>query len=207
MLTKLGFAVAECFIVRCAHPESVSGESSMARYTLIAAPNSPTSGDATTASTPIICDVNANADVAAPSAPGEFEVRLGDAVTVVKLLDLGPPILFTIDGRPQEVVVDASGEYRTVGSGLTFRLGSGRGQRGSSTSSNGSLLAPMPGRVVKVLCEVGSLVEAGTPLVVLEAMKMENELVAPTRGRVQEVFIREGSAVEARAKLVVLAEA
>lgn len=178
----------------------------MARYTLIAAQNAPTQVDAATAAAPIICDVNARSNVSAVTREDEFEVRLGDAVTVVKLLDRGPPLLFTIDGRPQEVVVDAAGEYRALGSGLTFRLGSGRGQRGSSTSNDGTLLAPMPGRVVKVLCEVGALVEAGTPLVVLEAMKMENELVAPTRGRVQEVFIREGSAVEARAKLVVLAE-
>lgn len=178
----------------------------MARYTLIAAPQAPTSVDVAPPSAPIICDVHARATGRRETSDEEFDVLLGGTVTVVKLLDPGPPLLFTIDGRPHEVVVDASGEYRTVGSGLTFRLASGRGQRGSSTSNNGGLLAPMPGRVVKVLCEVGALVEAGTPLVVLEAMKMENELVAPMRGRVQEVFIREGSAVEARAKLVVLAE-
>jgi acetyl/propionyl-CoA carboxylase alpha subunit len=67
------------------------------------------------------------------------------------------------------------------------------------------LTAPMPGRVVRVLAEEGREVDPGQGLVVIEAMKMENELKAPRKGRVQEITVREGQAVEAGALLVVLA--
>jgi biotin carboxyl carrier protein len=64
--------------------------------------------------------------------------------------------------------------------------------------------APMPGRLVKVLVEPGQDVRAGQGLVVMEAMKMENELRAPRAGRVAEVHARERQAVETGALLVLL---
>ena len=67
------------------------------------------------------------------------------------------------------------------------------------------LTAPMPGRVVRVLAEEGREVEPGQGLVVIEAMKMENELKAPRKGHVHEIAVREGQAVEAGALLVVVA--
>jgi biotin carboxyl carrier protein len=62
----------------------------------------------------------------------------------------------------------------------------------------------MPGRLVRVLVEAGQEVSAGQGLVVMEAMKMENELRAPRAGRVAEVVARERQAVEAGALLVIL---
>jgi biotin carboxyl carrier protein len=64
--------------------------------------------------------------------------------------------------------------------------------------------APMPGKVVKVLVKVGDEVQAGQGLVVVEAMKMENELKSPKAGKVVELFAKEGSTVENNAKLVVV---
>jgi biotin carboxyl carrier protein len=64
--------------------------------------------------------------------------------------------------------------------------------------------APMPGRLVRVLVEKGQEVQAGQGLVVMEAMKMENELRAARAGRVAEVHARERQAVETGALLVVL---
>jgi biotin carboxyl carrier protein len=64
--------------------------------------------------------------------------------------------------------------------------------------------APIPGRVVKVLVKGGDAVKAGQTLVVLEAMKMENELRAPRAGTVTEVRAAEGTAVEAGQELVQL---
>jgi biotin carboxyl carrier protein len=64
--------------------------------------------------------------------------------------------------------------------------------------------APMPGRVVRVLVAPEASVEVGQGLVVVEAMKMENELRAPRAGRVEQVAVREGQAVEAGALLVVI---
>jgi biotin carboxyl carrier protein len=64
--------------------------------------------------------------------------------------------------------------------------------------------APMPGLVKAVLVEPGADVEAGTRLVVLEAMKMENEITAPRAGRVTQVHVEAGSVVEAGKPLVTL---
>ncbi len=63
----------------------------------------------------------------------------------------------------------------------------------------------MPGKVVKVLVEVGQPVERGAGLVVLEAMKMENEFRATGSGRVSEIHVEPGQAVDAGALLVVIA--
>jgi biotin carboxyl carrier protein len=62
----------------------------------------------------------------------------------------------------------------------------------------------MPGRVVRLLVAPGADVESGQGLVVVEAMKMENEVRAPRGGRVLEVTVREGQAVEAGALLAVV---
>jgi len=64
--------------------------------------------------------------------------------------------------------------------------------------------APMPGRVVKVLVAPGDTVTVRQGLVVVEAMKMENELRAPRAGTVAEVRVREGAPVEANVGLVVI---
>lgn len=64
--------------------------------------------------------------------------------------------------------------------------------------------APMPGKVVKVLVAPGAEVQEGQGLVVVEAMKMENELVSPKAGVVKEVHVQEGASVESGAKLIVV---
>ena len=66
------------------------------------------------------------------------------------------------------------------------------------------VLAPMPGRLVRVLVQPGQQVQAGEGLLVMEAMKMENELRSPRSGRVAELPVREGQAVETAALLVVV---
>jgi biotin carboxyl carrier protein len=66
------------------------------------------------------------------------------------------------------------------------------------------ILAPMPGRVVRVLVGPGDAVEARQPVIVVEAMKMENELRAPKAGRVTQVTVTEGAPVEAGRLLIVI---
>jgi biotin carboxyl carrier protein len=81
-------------------------------------------------------------------------------------------------------------------------------ERAGSASGSGSrpqrLVAPMPGRVVRVLAAAGDLVTAGQPVVVVEAMKMENELRASREGTVADVHVREGMSVDAGALLLVI---
>jgi biotin carboxyl carrier protein len=74
-----------------------------------------------------------------------------------------------------------------------LRMAAGAGQ--------GLLKSSMPGRVVSLLAEVGQQVEKGEPILVLEAMKMENEVKAPMSGTVAEFFVDAGQAVDAGGQL------
>jgi biotin carboxyl carrier protein len=66
------------------------------------------------------------------------------------------------------------------------------------------ILAPMPGKIVRVIASVGDEVEAGQGLVVVEAMKMQNEIKATKKGKVTIVAVKEGSAVNAGDLLVIV---
>jgi propionyl-CoA carboxylase alpha chain len=67
-----------------------------------------------------------------------------------------------------------------------------------------SVVATMPGRIARVLVAPGDRVTAGQAVVVVEAMKMENEMRAPKDGVVREISVKEGAAIEAGARLVVI---
>ncbi|MCD7860186.1 MAG: biotin/lipoyl-binding protein, partial [Firmicutes bacterium] len=67
------------------------------------------------------------------------------------------------------------------------------------------VLSPMPGVVIQVKVKVGQAVKAGEVLVILEAMKMENEIVAPKAGTVAQIVADKGASVDSGAPLVVLA--
>lgn len=66
---------------------------------------------------------------------------------------------------------------------------------GEGVAAVGEVRAPMPGRVVAVTVEAGDRVALGTPLLILEAMKMQNEIPAPVEGTVREVQTAPGQAV------------
>ncbi|HVA87417.1 MAG TPA: biotin/lipoyl-containing protein, partial [Candidatus Saccharimonadales bacterium] len=75
---------------------------------------------------------------------------------------------------------------------------------GAGISGPQRLVAPMPGKVVRVLVAPGDTVKARQPLVVVEAMKMENELRSPKDGVVRDVKVGEGMSVEAGSLLAVV---
>jgi biotin carboxyl carrier protein len=113
----------------------------------------------------------------------------------------------------REVTLTSLGQGRwsvRVGSAvMTAAMNGGRRSgRRADTPAGGAgrcpISAPMPGRVVRVLVAEGDLVRARQPLVVVEAMKMENELRAPGDGVVVKVSIEAGQSVEAGAVLAVL---
>jgi biotin carboxyl carrier protein len=80
----------------------------------------------------------------------------------------------------------------------------GNATRSSTSSGRQNVAAPMPGKVVRVLVNVGDSVDAGQGLVVVEAMKMQNEMRAARPGRVIEVRAGAGETVGAGDTLVVL---
>ncbi|HET6817980.1 MAG TPA: biotin carboxylase N-terminal domain-containing protein [Mycobacteriales bacterium] len=138
--------------------------------------------------------------VAAHVDDGEVELVVHDASP--SLVDL------TVDGVRRRCAVSRHGDQIDVDSvsgSSEFRL-EPRFPDLDAAHSAGSLVAPMPGSVVRVLVEAGAAVEAGQPLVVLEAMKMEHTVAAPAAGGVAEVRVQAGQQVEAGAVLVVMAE-
>jgi biotin carboxyl carrier protein len=92
---------------------------------------------------------------------------------------------------------------------ITVAQRSGLGRRaraavGSEGAGPQRVTAPMPGKVVRVLVAAGDEVQPRQALVVVEAMKMENELRAARAGRVKDVLVQEGQSVEAGTALVVV---
>jgi biotin carboxyl carrier protein len=74
-----------------------------------------------------------------------------------------------------------------------------RSRRGTGAAEQGvkKITAPMPGKIVRVLAPEGTAVQAGQSVIVIEAMKMQNELKAPKSGVVKKINVAEGAAVDA----------
>ncbi len=123
--------------------------------------------------------------------PGVYSVLLDGASFEIRIPHSREGLTASVPGRQFAVEVsdprDASRSSRAA-------IGSGRQ----------NVTAPMPGKVVRVLVAAGEVVETGQGLVVVEAMKMQNELKAARPGRVVEVRARDGETVGAGDVLVVL---
>jgi biotin carboxyl carrier protein len=121
---------------------------------------------------------------------------------------------FASDSRRFRAVFDFHGEEKIVqfqGRELTFEFETER-QRllrrvaglGVSARVHADIKASMPGMVVRVNCTVGMEVKKGQPILILEAMKMENEIRSPLDGIIKEVLVGEAQPVEKGDLLVVL---
>jgi biotin carboxyl carrier protein len=142
--------------------------------------------------------------------PGLFEVKAGDELHVVDV-HFGKHLLqLLVDGACFQAVLDPRpGQLRVrVGDSVypmellderRLRLRRAAGKFVAEGKQN--LTSAMPGKVVKVLVKVGDEVKEGQGLVVVEAMKMENEMKSPKDGKVVEIFVDEGEAVEGNSKL------
>lgn len=144
---------------------------------------------------------------------GRLAIRVdGQLVDVDARLDGSGSGSLLLDGVSHVVDQDGGrGETTVVVDGEAFCAqieGAGGRRRGESTDGHPGggqrLLAPMPGKVVALLVAVGQSVERGAGLVVLEAMKMQNEIRATRGGRVARVEVVAGRPVDGGARLVVL---
>jgi 3-methylcrotonyl-CoA carboxylase alpha subunit len=108
----------------------------------------------------------------------------------------GKRVLGRVVRAGSRIEVFLSDEHRS------FELHDPLRQDFDSASRSGSLAAPLPGRIAAVLVEVGAKVEPGTPLLVLEAMKMEHTISAPSRGTVAAVLCKAGDQVIEGAELI-----
>ena len=160
-------------------------------------------------------------------------VRVGGTTFLVEVDDLpAGGVEVRVDGQPVRVDarLPASGPGSLLLDGVSYLVEGGNGfgetdvvvdgevlrvqvedlatrRPGAAAAAAGAgqrLAAPMPGKVVAVLVEVGQSVERGAGLVVLEAMKMENEFRATGPGVVTEILVAPGQAVNAGDLLVVI---
>ena len=150
---------------------------------------------------------------------GHYQVAVDDRIFLVDLRAVNRETLSLLvqDGDGSVRSVDASVQPRsgsstldvsvsgqTLPATLLTRFGARAAEGGAPGSGPQQVLAPMPGKVVRVLVAPGDAVEPRQGLVVIEAMKMENELRAARAGRVKTVRAAEGQSVEAGALLVIV---
>ena len=110
-----------------------------------------------------------------------------------------------LDGRRFSTVVIIAGEKRHVFlHGRVFILAAidPLFHTGAGAGAEGSLTAPMPGRIIAMIAKPGDKVEKGAPLMILEAMKMEHTIVAPAAGTVKDFLFSVGDQVSDGAELV-----
>jgi biotin carboxyl carrier protein len=157
-----------------------------------------------------------NRQIVVHRADGAFRVMLDGREALVDAVRLdGDTWSLLIDGASYEVSVAARpGGSFAVAVGTTqvvASLNAGRRRAGNDAAGSGAgperITAPMPGRIVRVLARPGDVVRARQPLIVIEAMKMENELRAGRDGRVVEMHAVEGQSVDPGALLAVLSAA
>ena len=144
---------------------------------------------------------------------GRYRVNIGGRALSIDFQDVGRGFVnLLIDSGSHEVGVErhAGGAFSVQFDGATHHVelhGAARGvAAGAAKGASGParVTAPMPGKIVRLLVEPGARVEAGQGLVVMEAMKMENELRSPRPGRVKDLPAREGQTVETGALLAVV---
>ena len=109
-----------------------------------------------------------------------------------------------VAGPDGDLAVHLASGITTVGRPAGVGRFGGRGAQAAQAVGTQQVVAPMPGKVVRVLVKPGDQVKARQGLVVVEAMKMENELRSPKDGRIVDVAVAEGTSVEAGRVLVVV---
>jgi len=143
-----------------------------------------------------------------------YRVRLGDRWLVADVVNAGPYLrsLRLEDGTQLSLIHDRDGTLHQISLDdsiihvdITDPLSLNRKGREDELGAGGVIRALMPGRIVRVMIRKGESVLKGTSLLVLEAMKMENEIQAPADGVIDQVFVEAGQIVESGAELVHLA--
>ena len=149
--------------------------------------------------------------VDAAASSGAITVTIDGAPVAVDARPTGAGYSLIVDGRVIDAAIVAGasrGEFvvHLPGSSVPVAIDAGRRRGKGAALAHGEqrMTAPMPGRIVRVLVKPGDAVELRQPIVVIEAMKMENELRAPKAGVVKEVAVEPGASVEAGRLLVVI---
>lgn len=142
-------------------------------------------------------------------APIEFNVTLHGESYHVRVsgsgqtIDGKKPYYIKVDDKLEEVYLEPLQEVLASGPEAPISTGTAKGGR-PKPGGPGDVTTPVPGRVVKVLVTEGTRVAAGDPVLVIEAMKMENRVTAPTDGTVKAIHVKEGDSVNSDETLIQL---
>jgi biotin carboxyl carrier protein len=162
----------------------------------------------------------------------KYEVETGGKAAVVELESRGNRISATVDGRSYDLELERPEEQvytmflgssvyearvsavekqtfdvRVAGRAFKVRLIDRKHRRSDGDQNQTGqqlLVAPMPGKIVRVLASSGDQVAAGQGVIVVEAMKMQNEVKSPKSGRILDIRVQEGMIVNANQVLAVV---
>jgi pyruvate carboxylase subunit B len=142
-------------------------------------------------------------------APTEFNITMHGETYHIRVKGAGHsdeegqrPFYVSVDGVPEEVLIETLTEtVPTESAAVDVKRAAKRSRRPRATRE-GHVTSSMPGRVVDVMVKVGAAVKAGDPVLVIEAMKMENEVPAPVSGTVMAVNVAKGDNVNPDEALV-----
>lgn len=153
-------------------------------------------------------DVEPQAPGAPTLAPTEFNVTLHGETYHIRVTGAGHkteerrPFYVSVDGVPEEILIETLTETVPTESAVVDTKRVSRGSKRPKASKEGDVTSSMPGSVVEILVKVGETVKAGDAVLVIEAMKMENEVPAPIGGRVKSVNVAKGDRVNPDEALV-----
>lgn len=142
---------------------------------------------------------------------GAWECRVNGEPISVNAAHTAPGVLsLLIDGESFEVIGSKSSPHVAIG-GVRYsievrdpRVWRTSKARAGARDGPKKIVAPMPGKVVRVIAPAGTEVEQGTGVIVIEAMKMQNELKSPKKGKVVAISATEGDTVNAGDVLAVI---
>lgn len=126
-------------------------------------------------------------------SPGVYSILVDGKSFEVRVEPFAGKLRVAIAGREIEATVRDPREWRRGGQGT------------AETEGRQQILAPMPGKVVRLLVAAGDDVQAGQGIVVVEAMKMQNEIRSPKSGTVERLSVTEGQTVNAGETVAIIA--
>jgi len=141
-------------------------------------------------------------------APTDFNVTMHGETYHIRVTGAGHkteeqrPFFVSVDGVPEQILIETLTETIPTDAGLVDTRRASKGSKRPKASREGHVTSSMPGTIVDILVKAGAKVKAGDPVLVIEAMKMENEVPAPVAGMIKAVNVAKGDSVNPDEALV-----
>jgi pyruvate carboxylase subunit B len=141
-------------------------------------------------------------------APTDFNVTMHGETYHIRVTGVGHkteeqrPFFVSVDGVPEQILIETLTETVPTDAGMVDTRRASKGSKRPKASQEGHVTSSMPGTIVDILVKAGAKVKAGDPVLVIEAMKMENEVPAPVAGTIKAVNVAKGDSVNPDEALV-----